>query len=133
MGDSRGGLAAWVSLSSGCDTGNLHFLSFFSGTQDESCPIKQPIHDVGLLPNAVVAHLAFTVGPKNQQHWRFAVLHLARHLDIGLRAIVKDPHRAKVFVPSRHFVVEIHFLDGDHRRRGVGATFRLVLALALLS
>jgi hypothetical protein len=29
VGDSRGGLAALVSLSSGCATGNLHLLSFF--------------------------------------------------------------------------------------------------------
>jgi hypothetical protein len=38
-----------------------------------------------------------------------------------------------VFVPSRHFVIEIHFLDGDHRGHGIGTTFRLALALALLS
>jgi hypothetical protein len=50
------GLSFWMLL-----TGNLHFLGFFAGTEDQARPFEQAVYDVHLLLHTVVDHLAFAI------------------------------------------------------------------------
>src|ERR1035438_1377303 len=70
-------------------TANLHFLGLLARSKYEVGAIEQAVHDVRLIFHAVVRHLPLAVLTHHQQHGRFAVFELGRHLDVGLRTVVE--------------------------------------------
>ena len=113
-------------VSSLSGTIDLDFLGLFAGTEDQLSAIKQPVNDVGLILNAVVNHLAFTIGTENQQCRCLPMLDFWGHLDVCFRSVVENTKRANMLI-SPNDVAEVHLLHGDHCRRD----FRIPTAQSL--
>src|ERR1700733_9785121 len=78
----------WLGLSF-MSTANLHLLSFLARSEHEVRAIKQTVHDIGLILNPVVRHLAFAILAHDQQHRGFPTLKLQRHLNVGFHPVFK--------------------------------------------
>src|SRR5579883_734047 len=95
-----------------CCMSDLHGLSFFARSQHEARPVKHAVHDVQVTFDAVIHHLGLAIRANHDEDRRFAMLHLGRHLNVGLRAIIEDAHWAEVLVLAMDPVIEMH---GLHR------------------
>src|SRR5579872_6861540 len=94
--------------------------ALFTGPEHQVGPVKQTIHDVRLALDAIVRHLAFAVVADDQQNRRFPVLHLGRHLQVCLFAVVEHSQRPDVLVAAMDVVAEVQALRCHKRWEQLG-------------
>ena len=113
-------------------TADLHFLCLLARSEHEVRMIEEAVHDIGLVFHAVVRHFALAVFAQYEQHGRFAMLELCRHLNVGLCAVVEHTDRPDVFIASADRVIEVDLLDGDYSGRNFRCVFFLFRQSLLL-
>src|ERR1017187_5886118 len=92
---------------------DLHFLGLLTRSEYEVRAIEEAVHNIGLVFHAVVRHFALAVFAQYEQHGRFAMLDLRRHLNVGLCAVVEYTDRPDVLIASADRVIEVHLLDAE--------------------
>jgi hypothetical protein len=113
-------------------TDNLHFLSLLARSEYEVGVIEEAVHNIGLVFHAVVRHFPLAVFAYHEQHGRFAVFKLGRHLNVRLCAVVEHTDRPDVLIAAADRVIEIDLFDSDHRGRHFRRVFLLLRQRLLL-